>query len=70
MSEWSIDDTQCFAIKNGVIYEVIGRCQYPTLIFQNIKTGEISHHVPTALNTKEFVKLIQEDSCPERSYEP
>jgi hypothetical protein len=44
-------------MKDGVAYKAIAFCEHPTIILENIKTGEQEHHVVHCLNIQAFKPL-------------
>lgn len=44
------------------LYQMIGYCEFPTVIMKNVLTGGIEHIVPDCLNANAFHKLVREDA--------
>lgn len=42
------------------LYQMIGYCDSPTVIMQNVHTRQTDHVVPDCLNAEKFIKLIPE----------
>ena len=46
--------------KHGNIYQMIGYCDSPTVIMQNLHTRQNEHIVPDCLNAEMYIKLVPE----------
>ena len=54
------DILKYYVDKQNNLYQMIGYCDSPTVIMQNVHTRQIEHIVPDCLNAENFVKLIPE----------
>ena len=55
------DMTSYYTDLGNNLYQMIGYCESPTVIMQNIRTGQIDHIVPDCPNAERFIKLIPEN---------
>jgi hypothetical protein len=51
-----------YFIKNGEIFQCIGYCPHPTLMFENVKTGEKEHRAVNCIIIQNF-KELEEKKC-------
>ena len=54
-------DMLSYYVKNGIIYRMIGWCDSPSAIMQEVETGQITHEVYDCLNAEEYIRLIPEN---------
>lgn len=46
--------------ENNTLYQMIGYCPFPTVIMQDVRTGQKEHVVKDCLNAESYHKLIKE----------
>lgn len=45
---------------NNHLYQMIGYCPYPTVLMQNVRTGQVEHIVPDSVLAESYTKLVKE----------
>lgn len=46
--------------ENNHLYQMIGYCPYPTVLMQNVRTGQVENIVPDSLLAENYTKLVKE----------
>lgn len=57
-----IEDVGNIVKQGDTYYKVVGYQSDPTVIVQNMETGEQIHHAVGCLNVQDFVRLVPEGS--------